>query len=170
MGSCLCLILRCSFRIILILIRYEATISMKAFYDDETLLKIAFKTLLRFLACINRLSYSVHAVFIALADRMAFFLLLQCTFSWHFKQKVCLIRYRVFRSPVSRRTLQVFPVSLYRANREFVYRLFLYADHGDQRGYVKIHLGIKMFVSRQDRVLNLILIGCNIYLRNTREY
>ena len=61
MGSCLCLILRCSFRIILILIRYVATISMKAFYDDETLLKIAFKTLLRFLAGINRLSYSVHS-------------------------------------------------------------------------------------------------------------
>ena len=61
MGPRLCLILRCSFRIILILIRYVATISMKAFYDDETLLKIAFKTLLRFLAGINRLSYSVHA-------------------------------------------------------------------------------------------------------------
>ena len=54
-GSCLCLILRCSFRIISILIRYVATISMKTFYDDETLLKIAFKTLLRFLAGINRL-------------------------------------------------------------------------------------------------------------------
>ena len=76
MDSCLCLILRCSFRIILILIRYVATISMKEFYDDETLLKIAFKTLLRFLACINRLSYSVHAVFIALADRMAFFFII----------------------------------------------------------------------------------------------
>ena len=168
MGSCLCLILRCSFRIILILIRYVATISMKAFYDDETLLKIAFKTLLRFLAGINRLSYSVHAE-CSSRQPTAWLVLLQCTFSWHFKQKVCLIRYRVFRSPV-RRTLQVFPVSLYRANREFVYKLFLYADHGDQRGYVKIHLGIKMFVSRQDRLLNLILIGCNIYLRNTREY
>ena len=50
-----------NFRIILILVRYVATISMKAFYDDETLLKIAFKTLLRFLAGINRLSYGVHA-------------------------------------------------------------------------------------------------------------
>ena len=168
MGSCLCLILRCSFTITLILIRYVATISMKAFYDDETLLKIAFKTLLRFLAGNNRLSYSVHAE-CSSRQPTAWLVLLQCTFSWHFKQKVCLIRYRVFRSPV-RRTLQVFPVSLYRANREFVYKLFLYADHGDQRGYVKIHLGIKMFVSRQDRRLNLILIGCNIYLRNTREY
>ena len=27
-----------------------------------------------------------------------------------------------------------------------------------------------MFVSKQDRVVNLILIGCNIYLKNTREY
>ena len=27
-----------------------------------------------------------------------------------------------------------------------------------------------MFVSKQDRVVNLILIGCNIHLRNTREY
>ena len=26
-----------------------------------------------------------------------------------------------------------------------------------------------MFVSKQDRVVNLILIICNIYLRNTRE-
>ena len=26
-----------------------------------------------------------------------------------------------------------------------------------------------MFVSKQDRVVNLILISCNIYLRNTRE-
>ena len=36
-------------------------------------------------------------------------------FSWHFKQKVCLIRYCVFWPPV-RRNLQVF-LSLYRANR-----------------------------------------------------
>ena len=50
-----------NFRIILRLIRYVATISMKEFYDDETLLKIAFKTLLRFLAGINRLRYGVHA-------------------------------------------------------------------------------------------------------------
>ena len=42
MGSCLCLILRWSFRIIFIHIRYVATITMKAFYD-EALLKIAFK-------------------------------------------------------------------------------------------------------------------------------
>ena len=42
MGSCLCLILRYSFRIIFILLRYVATITMKAFYD-EALLKIAFK-------------------------------------------------------------------------------------------------------------------------------
>ena len=42
MGSCLLLILRCSFRIIFILTRYVATITMKAFYD-EALLKIAFK-------------------------------------------------------------------------------------------------------------------------------
>ena len=42
MGSCLCLILRCSFRIIFILIRYVATIAMEAFYD-EAQLKIAFK-------------------------------------------------------------------------------------------------------------------------------
>ena len=27
-----------------------------------------------------------------------------------------------------------------------------------------------MFVSKQERVVNLILIGCNIYLRNTREW
>ena len=76
-------ILRCSFRIIFILIRYVATIVMKASYD-EALFKIAFKTLLRFSAGINLLSYSVHV------HRA----------SWHFKQKVCLIRYRVFRSPV----------------------------------------------------------------------
>ena len=69
MGSCLCLILRCSFRIILILIRYVATISMKAFYYDEKLLKIAFKTLLRFLAGISRLSYSVHAESVHRASR-----------------------------------------------------------------------------------------------------
>ena len=42
MGSCLCLILRCSFRIIFILIRYVATITMKAF-SDEALLKIVVK-------------------------------------------------------------------------------------------------------------------------------
>ena len=41
MGSCLFLFLRCSFRIIFILIRYVATIAMKAFYDEA--LRIAFK-------------------------------------------------------------------------------------------------------------------------------
>ena len=41
MGSCLCLILRCSVSIIFLLLRYVATIAMKAFYD-EALLKIAF--------------------------------------------------------------------------------------------------------------------------------
>ena len=76
MGSGLCLILRCSFRIILILIRYVATISMKAFYDDETLLKIAFKTLLRFLAGINRLSYTVFMQSVHRASRPHGFFLL----------------------------------------------------------------------------------------------
>ena len=136
MGSCLCLILRCSFRIILILIRYVATISMKAFYDDETLSKHCNDFQLVSIDCATVFMQSVHR-----ASRPHGSFLLQCTFSWHFKQKLCLIRYRVFRSPV-RRTLQVFPVSLYRANREFVYKLFLYADHGDQRGYVKIYLGL----------------------------
>ena len=43
MGSCLCLIFLCSFRLIIfILIRYVATIAMEAFYD-EAQLKIAFK-------------------------------------------------------------------------------------------------------------------------------
>ena len=51
MGSCLCLFLRCSFRIIFVLIRYVATIAMTAFYDEA----------LRFSAGIKRLSYSVHA-------------------------------------------------------------------------------------------------------------
>ena len=41
MGSCLFLFLRCPFRIIFILIRYVATIAMKAFYDEA--LRIAFK-------------------------------------------------------------------------------------------------------------------------------
>ena len=41
--------------------RSDSIVTIMAFYDDETLLKIAFKTLLRFLAGINRLSYSVHA-------------------------------------------------------------------------------------------------------------
>ena len=41
MGSCLCLFLGFSFRIIFILIRYEATIAMKTFYDEA--LRIAFK-------------------------------------------------------------------------------------------------------------------------------
>ena len=41
MGSCLFLFFRCSFRIIFILIRYVATIAMKAFYDEA--LRIAFK-------------------------------------------------------------------------------------------------------------------------------
>ena len=59
MTSCLFLFLRCSFRIIFILIRYVAIIVMKALYD-EALFKIAFKTLLRFSAGINLLSYSVH--------------------------------------------------------------------------------------------------------------
>ena len=40
--SYLCLILRCSFRKTFLLIRYVATITMNAFYD-EALLKIAFK-------------------------------------------------------------------------------------------------------------------------------
>ena len=52
MGSCLCLILRCSFRIIFILVRYVATITMKAFYS-EALLKIAFKPA-------STMSYNVH--------------------------------------------------------------------------------------------------------------
>ena len=55
MVSCLCLILRCSFSIIFLLLRYVATIAMKAFYD-EALLK-----LLSISAGINRLSYRVHA-------------------------------------------------------------------------------------------------------------
>ena len=42
MGSCLCLFLRCSFRIIFVLIRYVATIAMIAFYD-EALRIAAFK-------------------------------------------------------------------------------------------------------------------------------
>ena len=41
MGSCLWLFLRCSFRIIFLLIRYVATIAMKVFYDE--VLRIAFK-------------------------------------------------------------------------------------------------------------------------------
>ena len=38
---CLCLFLRCFFRIIFLLIRYVATIAMKVFYDEA--LRIAFK-------------------------------------------------------------------------------------------------------------------------------
>ena len=49
-GSCLCLILRCSFRIIFILTQYEATITMRAFCD-EGLLKIAFKNCYDELQC-----------------------------------------------------------------------------------------------------------------------
>ena len=49
--------LRCSFRIIFILIFYVATIAMKAFYDEA--LRIDFKHCYE--AGINRLSYSVHA-------------------------------------------------------------------------------------------------------------
>ena len=109
MGSCLCLFLRCSFRIIFILIRYVATITMKAFYD-EALLKIAFTH------CYDELQCSWCGVLIALAGRMAWPILLYCAFSWHFKQNVCLIRYCVFWSP-ARSYLQVF-LSLYRANRE----------------------------------------------------
>ena len=40
-GSCLRLFLRCSFRIIFILIRYVTAVAMKAFYDEA--LRIAFK-------------------------------------------------------------------------------------------------------------------------------
>ena len=50
MGSCLCLILRRSFRIIFTPIRYVATITMKAFYD-QALLKIAFKHCYNELQC-----------------------------------------------------------------------------------------------------------------------
>ena len=62
MGSCLWLFLRCSFRIIFILIRCVATIAMKAFYDEGLRIrKNCFQTLLRCSAGINQLSYSVHA-------------------------------------------------------------------------------------------------------------
>ena len=88
MGSCLCLILRCSFRIIFILIRYVATITMKAFCD-EALLKIAVKH------CYDEVQSSWCGVLIALTVRMAWPILLCCAFRWHFKQNVCLIRYCV---------------------------------------------------------------------------
>ena len=64
-GSCLCLILRCTFRIIFIVIRYAATITLKSFYD-EALLKIAFKH------CYDELQCSWCEVLIALAGRMAY--------------------------------------------------------------------------------------------------
>ena len=48
----------------------------------------------------------------------------------------------------------------------FGYKLFLLADRT-----LVFYLGyVKVFVSKQDRVFNVILIGCNIYLRNTREW
>ena len=47
----------------------------------------------------------------------------------------------------------------------FVYKFFFLADRT-----LVCYLGyVKMFVSKQDRIFNVILIGCNIYLRNTRE-
>ena len=47
----------------------------------------------------------------------------------------------------------------------FGYKLFLLADRT-----LVFYLGyVKVFVSKQDRVFNVILIGRNIYLRNTRE-
>ena len=109
MGFCLCLILCCSFRIIFILIPYVNAITITAFYD-EALLKIVFKH------CYDELQCSWCWVLIALAGRIAWLILLKCAFSWHFKQKVYLVRYCVFCSPV-RRYLQVF-LSLYSANRE----------------------------------------------------
>ena len=51
MSFCLCLILCCSFRIIFILIRYVATITMKTFYDEAPL-KIAFKQCYDELQCL----------------------------------------------------------------------------------------------------------------------
>ena len=110
MGFCLFLFLHCSFRIIFILIRYVATITMKAFYDEAHKLKSAFKH------CYNELQCSRCGVLIALAGRMVWPISLQRAVSQHFKQNVCLIRYCLFWSPV-RRYLQVF-LSLYRANRE----------------------------------------------------
>ena len=71
MGSCLCLFLRCSFRIIFILIRYVATIAMKAFYDEA--LRIAFKHCYDFQ--LVSIDSAVGRMFIALADRMAWHIL-----------------------------------------------------------------------------------------------
>ena len=118
---------------------------MKAFCD-EALLKIAFKN------CYDELQCSSYGVLIALAGRMAWPILLQRAFSWHFKQKVCLIRYCAFWSPV-RRYSQVF-LSLYRANREIskVCLQIIFGYRSErlvcQRGYVKIRVGKCLFQSR----------------------
>ena len=77
----------------------------------------------------------------------------------------------MFWSP-ARRYLQVF-LSLYRANREISkVCLQIISGYRSETGllaWVHENTRREMFVSKQDRVVNLILTGCNIYLRNTRE-
>ena len=68
--------------------------------------------------------------------------------------------------------MQVF-ISLYRANREIskvgLQIIFGYRPETSLLAWVRENARRQMFDSKQDRVVNLILIGCSIYLRNTRE-
>ena len=83
----------------------------------------------------------------------------------------CLIRFFVFWSPV-RRYLQVF-LSLYRANRKIgmvcLQIIFGYRSETGLLAWVRENTRRWMLVSKQERVVNLTLIGCNIFLSNTRE-
>ena len=97
--------LRCSFRIIFTLVRYLATIAMKAFYNEA--LRIAFKHCYDFqLVLIDWATVFMQIVHRASRSHgMAYFIIV--AFSWF---------YCVLWSPV-RSCLQVF-LSLYRVNRE----------------------------------------------------
>ena len=103
---------------------------MKAVYD-EALLKIAWNSNTATIFSWYQ-STELHRscrVFIALANRMAFFYYFSAHLADILRQKVFLMRYCVGCSP-PRRYLRVF-LSLYRANRKiskFVYKLFLFAD------------------------------------------
>ena len=118
----LCLIFRCSFRIIFILIRYVATIATEAFYDEGQL-KIAFKlTLLRFSAGIQAIDWATagshrasrpHGLFYYSAHLAGILSKTSC-------DTVC-FNHRV------RRYLKVF-LGQTEISVRFVYKLFLFVD------------------------------------------
>ena len=61
----------------------------------------------------------------------------------------------------------------YRENREIskvcLQIIFVCGSETGFLAWVRKNTRGQMFVSKQDRVFNLILMICNIYLRNTRE-